>query len=79
MDRADAATQQKRLLPRLKTGFVVLVAVSAALIASYAGGSLQTILAALGGGTLMGLGLVWLAFPDSSENNRGHDRTVNRR
>lgn len=79
MERSDAATQQKQLLPRLKVGFVALVAVSAGLIASYAGGSLQTILAALGGGALTGLGLVWLAFPDSSEDDRSHDRSVNRR
>lgn len=79
MDRSDAATQQKRLLPRLKVGFVVLVVVSAGLIASYAGGSPQTTLAAMGGGTLTGLTLVWLAFPDASEKDRGHDRTVNRR
>ena len=79
MDRSDAATQQRQLLPRLKIAFVVLVAVSAGLIAAYANGSLSQVLVAVGGGTLTGVGLVWLAFPDSSEKSETPERSVNRR
>ena len=79
MERSDAGTQQRQLLPRLKVGFVVLVSVSAGLIATYASGSLREVLFAVGGGVLLGVGLVWLAFPDSSERSESSERSVNRR
>lgn len=79
MERSDAATQQQQLLPRLKIAFVVLVAVSAGLIAAYADGSLSQVLTAVGGGTLVGVGLVWLAFPSSSDESESPERSVNRR
>ncbi len=79
MERSDAATQQQQLLPRLKIGFVVLVAVSAGLIAAYANGSLLQVLVSVGGGVLVGVGLVWLAFPSSSEESESPERSVNRR
>ncbi|WP_436901902.1 hypothetical protein [Halovenus halobia] len=79
MERSDAATQQQQLLPRLKVAFVVLVAVSAGLIAAYADGSFREALFAVGGGTLVGVGLVWIAFPSSSGESESPDRSVNRR
>jgi len=79
MERSDATTQQTQLLPRLKAGFVVLVAVSAGLIAAYANGSLRQIALAVSGGVIVGVGLVWLAFPTSSDESETPERSVNRR
>lgn len=75
MERPDVGARNRRLLSRLRIGFVVLVAVSAGLVAGYAGGSLTEGLIAVGAGVLVGLLLVWLAFPSPEEGaNRARGR-----
>ncbi|WP_336327305.1 hypothetical protein [Halovenus sp. HT40] len=66
MERPDPAARDRQLLSRLRIGFVALVAVSAGLIASYADGSLLEAASAVGGGAVVGVLLVWLAFPSPS-------------
>lgn len=74
MERPDPGARNRNLLPRLRVGFVVLVAVSAGLIASYADGSFAEVLTAVGGGVAVGMLLVWLAFP--SPNGESSERTL---
>ncbi|MXR51907.1 hypothetical protein GRX03_09855 [Halovenus sp. WSH3] len=69
MERPDPDTERDRTLSRLRIGFVVLIGISAGLIASYAQGSPAQILIAVGGGTAVGIGLVWLAFPEASKES----------
>ena len=49
---------------KLKLGFVLLVALSAGLITLQADVGLAGFLAASGAGAVMGVLLVWIAFPD---------------
>lgn len=76
MERPDPAARDRQLLARLRLGFVVLVAVSAGLIASYADGSLLEAAGAVGGGAVVGVLLVWIAFPSPSADpsERSHRR-----
>jgi uncharacterized membrane protein YjjP (DUF1212 family) len=67
MERPDPGARDRQLLSRLRVGFVVLVGVSAGLVASYAEGSLPQILVAMAAGAVVGVLLVWLAFPTPTE------------
>ena len=69
MERPEIRSQNDHLLSRLKIGFIVLVGVSAGLIASYAEGSLTEVLTAIGAGVAVGILLVWLAFPSPTEDS----------
>lgn len=69
MERPKPGTRDPQLLSRLRIGFVALVGVSAGLIASYAEGSLTEVLIAMGGGAIVGVLLVWLAFPSGSDDS----------
>lgn len=76
MDRPDPFANRRRLVTRLRVGFVVLVAVSAGLIAVYAGGSLSEIAVLVASGGALGALLVWIAFPtpDEATPDRLRDR-----
>lgn len=76
MDRPDPSANRRRLVSRLRIGFIVLVAVSAGLIAVYAGGKLSEIGVFIASGGALGALLVWIAFPepDQTTPDRLRDR-----
>lgn len=77
MDRPEPLARQTELLFKIRVGFVTLVALSAALIAVYADGSLLDVGLAIGGGVAAGLVLAWLVFPSS--DGRRSERSRSRR
>lgn len=71
-ERPNRGVRNRQLYVRLKVGFVVLVAVSAGLIATYAEGSVLDVFGAVASGAVLGVVLIWLAFPslDSEQQRR---------
>ena len=69
-------TREERTITRqrLAIGFVLLVGASGGLIALRARAGLVPLLAATAGGLLVGLVLVWLAFPSGADLDRRRGR-----
>lgn len=65
MERPDLEAQRRSKLKRLKVGFILLIAASAGLIASFAEATLMEILAAILSGLLVGLVLQWVVIPSA--------------
>lgn len=59
-----SSAERSRTLRRVKIGTVLLVGLSAGLIAVQSGGSVEVIAGAVFGGTVVGAALVWYLFPD---------------
>jgi len=70
--------ERAAFLRKLRFGFVTLVAVSAALVALWGGGSLVAIGGAAAGGALVGLALAWLALPDVDAGDSSRTRSRSR-
>lgn len=71
--------ERERFAVKLKAGFVLLVGLSAGLITVQAGASLAAFLAATAAGSVVGVLLVWLVFPDRSDLERGDQSRSRRR
>lgn len=72
-------TERVAFLRKVKVGFVALVALSAGLMALQTGAGPAVLLGALGGGTLAGAFLAWLALPDGEDLNTRSGRGPGRR
>ncbi|MHB9286063.1 hypothetical protein ACKVMT_03375 [Halobacteriales archaeon Cl-PHB] len=59
---------------KLKLSLVALVAVSAAMVSLQVDAELTTVVAALALGTVVGVALVWIAFPSIDEETRKRTR-----
>ncbi|MFT4948797.1 MAG: putative membrane protein YccC [Natronomonas sp.] len=70
--------ERERFAVKLKAGFVLLVGFSSGLITVQAGASLVAFLVATAAGSVVGVLLVWLVFPDRADLERG-DRSESRR
>ncbi|MEF8782602.1 MAG: hypothetical protein V5A39_06390 [Haloarculaceae archaeon] len=70
--------ERERFAVKLKAGFVLLVGLSAGLVTIQAGASLEAFLAATAAGSVVGVVLVWLVFPDRADLERG-DQSRSRR
>lgn len=60
-----SSEERERFALKMKLGLASIIAVSAGLIALRGNASLPVIAAAIVGGGLLGVGLIWFVFPDT--------------